>query len=146
MTDSDIYLMSFDIGIKNMAYCVLTSIEDKISILDWQILDISSIDKEKNTFIKKCSCYNSLNNICSKKAKYQKDDMFYCEKHAVSTKDAIIRLKNFEIKNIKKLKVKDVLNLGIELKILRTEDTKIPKKNYARNDIYIFRTKLLQSY
>ena len=37
--------IAFDIGIKNLAYCIINS--DNYEIADWNILDIST-DKKKN--------------------------------------------------------------------------------------------------
>ena len=37
--------IAFDIGIKNLAYCIINS--DNYEIVDWNILDIST-DKKKN--------------------------------------------------------------------------------------------------
>ena len=39
-------VLSFDIGIKNMAYCLLeTTLNKKVNILEWDIMDISKIPK-----------------------------------------------------------------------------------------------------
>lgn len=116
------YIMSFDVGIKNMAYCVMTSVESIITIIDWKVIDISTIE-EKNKQIIPCSCLKT----CKKKTKYEKNEKYYCEKHAEISKDGIIRLKNMEKKSINKLKVKDVFKLGIEYNILGMEDIKLTK-------------------
>jgi hypothetical protein len=163
--------MSFDIGIKTMAYCVLSSkvgesdmldatlsstlqmgalghpkgevepdvllsrcsdlsrlqsgektlntFESELSILDWQVIDISTVEEKEITLY--CS-------YCKKKAKYEKNGNNYCQKHAQSSEDGIIRLKNMEKSNINKMKLNDVFELGIKHKILNLDDKKILKK------------------
>jgi hypothetical protein len=139
------HVMSFDIGIKNMAYCVLSftlpkkegetdvldtdciSLGDKtlntfvseISILDWQVIDISTVEEKE--IILYCSC-------CKNKAKYVRNEKKYCQKHAQSSKDGIIRLKNMEKSSISKMKLNDVFELGVEHKIFNLDDKKLLKK------------------
>lgn len=38
-------VLSFDIGIKNMAYCVLTVEEKTLTMSDWCVIDISKNDE-----------------------------------------------------------------------------------------------------
>ena len=45
------YILSFDIGIKNLAYCYFSfdKINDVIQIKDWDVLDVSCIDKSNQS-------------------------------------------------------------------------------------------------
>jgi Mitochondrial resolvase Ydc2 / RNA splicing MRS1 len=62
-------VMSFDIGIKNMAYCVL-SVDIDVKILDWRVIDISKNDTDEDELvIKTCSC-KTKTTLCKKKAKF----------------------------------------------------------------------------
>jgi hypothetical protein len=84
--------IGWDIGIKNLAYCI---IDDSNNIKELEI--ISLID---DPIIHKCICYNKNGNLCKSKATYinKKDDTLkYCNKHynALHTK---------EQKTIKKIK------------------------------------------
>jgi len=81
-------LISFDVGIKNMAYCIFDIDTNKVfSIVDWNIMNLMN---ESNTIIHTCSCHlkpKSKKNIvnpspCNSKAKYTKNGKYYCDKHA----------------------------------------------------------------
>jgi hypothetical protein len=58
-------VLSFDVGIVNLAYCILKKTNDKFEILKW---DIINIDENKLT----CSHVSKLKNAhsCSQNAKY----------------------------------------------------------------------------
>lgn len=71
-------LISFDIGIKNMAYCVFDA---SGGVVDWNV--ISLMNREPETRL--CSVVTKTKKttgVCGKKAKYEKHDICYCEKHA----------------------------------------------------------------
>ena len=38
-------LISFDIGIRNLAYCIFDISGESVSIIDWNVIDISITDK-----------------------------------------------------------------------------------------------------
>lgn len=119
-------ILSFDIGIKNLAYCYLeetSSINQTKSykIIDWRVIDLMTpplsnfiISNQESSFIQKCTCSlgkkskNSQTVICGKTAKYQKDQEFFCETHA-KTKQWIIPRKNHELSWLNKQK-KDSLS------------------------------------
>jgi len=65
-------ILSFDVGIKNLAYCLLEVNNGILIIHDWKILDLCN---ENNNFCCKC-------NISDKPAKYFKNNFFYCKYHA----------------------------------------------------------------
>lgn len=105
-------ILSFDVGIKNLAYCLLeyTNIENnkKYNILDWGIIDLS--DPEE---VDKCNycIHNKKDNttkICGKKASYQSKnkDILLCKvhhkKYLKENPDKIKLIK--EIKKKKKVK------------------------------------------
>lgn len=64
------YILSFDVGIKNLAYCLLKSDSDKNQIIDWDVADLCG-DK------KTCSI-----NTCDQKASFLKWDTYLCTRHA----------------------------------------------------------------
>ena len=122
-------LISFDIGIKNMAYCIFTiSPENKtVSVQDWNILNLMDLE---NTIIKKtCSCQlagkpakkkailsNNIIKICGKSAKYEKRDQTFCEmhakKHASENLGYIIPTKEISPPSLKKLSKEELIHLG----------------------------------
>jgi len=81
------WVISFDIGIKNLAYCIFDKIHREV--IDWNVLDISKFQSETTNIVKTegsvitCTCLlSNKKNTCKKKAKYQKGDFRFCEQHA----------------------------------------------------------------
>ena len=88
-------VISFDIGIKNMAYCFLSVSGKQFEILDWNTLNLMDEVLKENRV---CDCVNSKTNknknkktleneivkTCGKKAKYScpTGDNYLCETHA----------------------------------------------------------------
>ena len=121
-------LISFDIGIKNLAYCIFDfSLSDSTKIVDWNVLDISKSEEEEEEDEKKdiifCSCIVSQKTKtktksekkCNKKAKYQKDNCFYCETHAKKSGFLLpIQTKQFSHSFLKKLSLEKLLELETE--------------------------------
>ena len=89
-------VMSFDIGIKNMAYCMI-SVEEQLNIIDWSVIDISkNNDDENNVVVEVCNCKNKTT-LCKKKAKYVKNNKYYCEKHASISLEYIVPVKKITL-------------------------------------------------
>ena len=103
-------LISFDIGIKNMAYCIFCiDTSNNISIRDWNVLNLMDVEEP----ISKCSCKNipkskkAAATNCTSNAKYHKNNVYYCEKHAKSS--SFLLMKPI---NLKKMKVDELIKLG----------------------------------
>lgn len=87
-------LISFDIGIKNMAYCIfdISGEGSPLSILKWDVINLL----EKREVHHTCGCTLEAKSkkvapkICSKKAKFEKNGIYYCEKHATKTTEFLI--------------------------------------------------------
>ena len=95
--------LSFDIGIKNLAYCIIN--ENKI-IEDWGIINI--VNEEP---IHKCSEYNKNKNKCNSNATYKnKHNQYSCNKHYKILNDKSYKI----IKKINANKI-DLEILGISL-------------------------------
>ena len=77
-------VISFDVGIKNMAYCIFFVSSEKVCVQDWGILNL--MDEIVANPV--CSCENKkkkkneVAKLCGHKSKYQKGDLYMCEKHA----------------------------------------------------------------
>jgi len=125
-------LISFDIGIKNMAYCIFLDNNPNI-IQRWDILNLmekeESIEKctnslkPKNKIVKTKSKKRilQLNSIldserigdiseipeiiCNKTAKYKKMGIFYCEKCAKSQTEFLLPKKQYSGPSLKKMKI-----------------------------------------
>jgi hypothetical protein len=103
-------LISFDIGIKNMAYCIFCiDASSNLSISDWNVLNLMDIEQPDP----KCSCKNipkskkAAATNCTSNAKYHKNNVYYCEKHAKSS--SFLLMKPI---NLKKMKVDELIKLG----------------------------------
>ena len=146
-------IISFDVGIKNMAYCIFDldpSQQDSLNIIDWNVLNL--MEKEEPLFF--CNCTNvkkpkkgkkivklenvfidsSNNNVisnvplCGKPAKYKKNTLFFCEKHAKSQSTYIIPKKQNSVSQLKKKKIEDLNLICQEYKVNVGENVKNTKK------------------
>jgi hypothetical protein len=119
-------LISFDVGIKNMAYCIF-DISGQLSIMGWSVLNL--LEDEPTAEI--CSqiipgkTKKVLPKPCTKLAKYKKNGQCYCEKHAKSSTFIIPNKKN-SIVSLKKLKVDELIKLGHSL-FLFMDAANVPK-------------------
>ena len=70
-------ILSIDVGIKNLAFCLLDKSQsaENFKISKWDIINLS----EAETF--KCS-FGEKNIFCNKPAKFKKDDKCYCANHS----------------------------------------------------------------
>ena len=96
-------ILSIDVGIKNLAYCLIESNKDFFTIDNWSVINLC---KEKNIIC----------NFCKKKASYKKIENHYCKIHAKKT-DYKIPTSDTNINKIKKLKINDLFAKAIELDI-----------------------------
>jgi hypothetical protein len=74
------YYIGWDIGIKNLAYCIIEQLPDKSECIK-ELEIINLIDPPK---IYKCSCINKNTNNCKGKATYiskNEEKLTYCKKH-----------------------------------------------------------------
>jgi len=69
-------ILSFDVGIKNLAYCYLEYSNSVIDVIEWDIINIC---REKHWI---CKCKKKNKDICNKQAKYFKNNNYYCKVHA----------------------------------------------------------------
>ena len=100
------YIISIDVGIKNLAYCLIYINENKsCEIIQWDILNLMSLESTTcQALIKKTS------EVCGKVAKFTKNNCYYCKIHAKSqpyimpTKDLnYTQLKREKLSNLKAL-------------------------------------------
>ena len=115
-------LISYDIGINNLAYCLLEYENNKLTILDWNVLSL--LQKEVPT--EQCSQMipGKTKKLpackCTKVAKFSKNfplptgnsqQQFYCERHAKKC-DFIVPTKKHSRQHLKKLKVPELEQLA----------------------------------
>jgi len=112
-------LISFDVGIKNMAYCIFDISAQNLSINSWNVLNLL----EEEPVSEKCcqmipgKTKKILPKSCTKIAKYRKNEQCYCEKHSkgsACTKGSpfIIPNKKNSQTYLKKQKVEELLKIG----------------------------------
>lgn len=100
-------ICSWDVGIKNLAYCIIEKDKDAFKIKEWDIINLVNSDdkcskcKSKVKYIVNSKgycekhkkqgpkfddyfvlCENERCVKCKKNAKYEKDDIYYCKIHA----------------------------------------------------------------
>src|SRR5437868_1891656 len=76
ITQNKTYL-SWDIGIKNLAFCLIKKNSEKtygFEILNWGIINLSNEEKH-------CSEKTKFNKLCTSKASFFYNDKYYCKKH-----------------------------------------------------------------
>ena len=61
-------ILSFDVGIKNLAYCYIDTSSQ--TILDWAVVDLCGDKRNCNAVVG-----------CSKNAPFMKNEVYYCNKH-----------------------------------------------------------------
>lgn len=126
-------LISFDIGIKNMAYCIFIVDGDTVKVQDWGVLNLM----DECELPQKCTCKLAKKNAdsnCNSKAKYVKDGQYYCETHM--KKD--MTLNNWRLRNksnspatIKKMKKDELIDCGNTYKVWKDTPTFSTKKGYC---------------
>jgi hypothetical protein len=94
-------ILSWDVGIKNLAYCIIQINEDKtFKIIKWAIINLTDSDE-----ITCCAPLKKPNNkICGKKAKFfcDKDNeiKYYCQTHKSQQEIDVSDFENKHVTNI----------------------------------------------
>ena len=125
-------ILSFDVGIKNLAYCYLEYNDSKIYINDWGVINIC---REKHWI---CKCKKKNKEICNKQAKYFKNDIYYCKIHAKNNKFLIpteeINKINKKIKR-NKLSLKALIEFTHKNEIFGNLSLKEIRKKYPKDGL-----------
>jgi len=99
-------ILSWDIGIINLSYCILENLDNKIVIKEWNVINL-----EEQIPIITCSAKCKNDNNCSRKAIFLSKDknLGYCRIH--------YKMVDIECKEIKKTKKKkeDLLTTSSKL-------------------------------
>lgn len=89
-------ILSIDVGIKNLAYCLIELLShSEYKIIKWDVINLCGKEDTCNFITKK--------GICENKAKYHKNDNFYCNVHSKKSGFSIpdANHTNSKIKNAK---------------------------------------------
>ena len=115
-------IVSFDVGIKNLAYCVFELSGNEVSIIGWNVVALIDTPVQE---VHTCSCMNlpktkkAVAKICGKVAKFRKGERTFCKKHAENG-EFLIPKKEGSLTYLKKQGL-DVLNT-----IITTNQITIP--------------------
>jgi hypothetical protein len=119
-------LISFDIGIKNMAYCIFHLEEGSQSIIyDWNVINLMEKDETEKNY---CSCYLKAKNkttpqkVCGKVAKFSKNSFYFCEKHAKNNGEYIIPSKENSPPFFNKMKIDELKTVYKKLNIFNDSE------------------------
>jgi hypothetical protein len=97
-------VLSIDVGIKNLAYCLLEACDDKtFNILQWDVLNLCGDEP-------RCQC-KAKKGICNAKAKYSKGQDYYCKSHAKKTEYLVPTAEILNVK-LKRKKLKDLVDFA----------------------------------
>lgn len=119
-------ILSIDVGIKNLAYCLIdSSNNENINILDWKIINLCNTEK-------KCIFNTNKNIICNKNATFYINDEYYCNVHAKKVKYLI---PDNTIKKYNKLKLDGLIEFCNKYNIIHNSE--INKTNILK-DIKLF--------
>ena len=106
-------IISFDIGIKNMAYCTFSMENDQLKVQDWGILNLiqETIETPKCVYVTK----NKQKTCCNKNAKYYKNNQYFCQTHvkmAMKEHSWILYAPSFKQSALNKLTKELLIDLG----------------------------------
>lgn len=72
-------ILSIDVGIKNLAFCILERLENKYIIKEWDVINLCKKQ------IKYCRELKKNGKECLNKARYKKNGKCFCKTHAKNT-------------------------------------------------------------
>jgi hypothetical protein len=118
-------IISFDVGIKNMAYCIFSLNYPNITIKRWDVLNLMN-EEECDNKPTQCSCKLKNKKQCSSIATFKKENNAYCPKHSKEQTDwlmpsvelSLIKIKKMKINELREIKVK---GLTIDTTITRPQ-------------------------
>lgn len=112
-------IISIDVGIKNLAYCIIdidTSTNSEYKIIKWDSINLCGEDM-------KCLLLTEKGTPCNKKATYSKNNIDYCLTHAKKT-SYMIPNKELSFPSIKKMKIDNLISLAEKYHIHLNDDNK----------------------
>jgi len=114
-----------------MAYCFFDISGENIGVKDWNVINLMP-DANKTTVLCNCNTVikgNKKKDIkptvkpCGNKAKYTKNELCFCEKHANKTTDLLIPSKSHKSGTLNKMKTDELKQLASSFNII-PENTK----------------------
>ena len=119
-------LLSIDIGIKNLALCIIENNDDKIfKILFWQVINLCEENIDLRNY---CNNTKTPNKPCNKPAKFFKHSNYYCKLHSCKSHYKTLPT---EFNNYNRLKINSLIDLAKEYNI--SHDIPPNKENIIKN-------------
>ena len=116
-------ILSIDVGIKNLAICLINLNNDNHNDYKIEILKIINLFDEK---IKKCEIqiFDKKNNhsICNKEAKFYKNNSFYCKSHASKNDEFMLPTSDFL--KYKRMNIDQLKKIALDYNIKYDKNTK----------------------
>ncbi len=122
-------IISFDIGIKNMAYCIFDLNGENPIISSWDVINLTQPNEEDdkcNQNVKKTGC------ICNKNATFFKEDNYYCRTHS---KQSGFESLEKEIKMPANISLGKLKELMIEFKLSVKKESGVKTREDIKNEI-----------
>jgi hypothetical protein len=111
-------ILSIDVGIKNLAFCLLSN-DDNIEnyvIGEWNVINLAEKTENKCAILEKGAA-------CNKPIKYTKDGKCYCSKHAKKC-EFIMPSADFKPASLNKQKILGLMDLAAKYKITIEQNSK----------------------
>jgi len=113
-----IKVISWDIGIKNLSYCILEKERNEdypidkngYSIIDWEVINLYDDEKNQN-----CCGLKKNKSVCGKTAKYTCNNLYYCKTHCSKDSKLIKKKKSKRNQFEYAIRIKEELDKRPEL-------------------------------
>ena len=127
-------LLSVDVGIKNLAICILETTSDVTlyKILFWEVIDLCKEQNRMCDYIIKNKQKTTHPTKCTKSATLEKNGCFYCKSHATKTE---YKLPASDLNKHKRFKLDKLIELTVDYDI---SYSKPPSKINLINGIETF--------
>ena len=127
-------ILSIDVGIKNLALCIIESSDAIFTIKFWDVINLCEEKSNKCEFNIK---NKKDNGQCNKDAKYHKNNHFYCKTHATKSE---FKLPTSDLNKYKRFKIDELKKLADDYDISYGQTTKVNLIKNIENYIekYVF--------
>ena len=121
------YIISFDIGIKHLCFCILKT-EPRLDIVDWNIINLME-DPQQQLMNILPPCH-----ACSRKSVYKKKNQYFCKQHAKKT-NWILPHRQFSKGSLRKKTKADLITFCHLHLYFIDHTTKQPLSNLPKTDL-----------